>query len=69
MEEKKTTEKTRVMLVGDGPMVVTGNFVLKSGEQTIELTDAQRQSGVTLCRCGRSSSMPYCDGSHVKHHR
>lgn len=65
-QEKEKEEKVRIALLGNGPMVVRGNFVLRDGDRTIELSDAQRQAGITLCRCGQSQSMPYCDGSHTK---
>ncbi|MFC7395287.1 CDGSH iron-sulfur domain-containing protein [Scopulibacillus cellulosilyticus] len=44
----------------NGPLVVTGSF---------ELTDAEgnafeTKKAVSLCRCGRSSNKPFCDGTH-----
>lgn len=45
----------------DGPLLVRGDFVVQ--------TPAGRpiRSGrgtVALCRCGRSSTKPFCDGTH-----
>ncbi|MGV9669600.1 CDGSH iron-sulfur domain-containing protein [Gordonia sp. NPDC003504] len=45
-----------------GPLVVRGD---------VELVDVdgapipRRRATIALCRCGRSSIQPYCDGSHA----
>lgn len=46
----------------DGPLWVRGGIpiVSETGE-TYEL-----RNRVTLCRCGRSSNKPFCDGSHLE---
>lgn len=46
----------------DGPLLVRGDFVLRSPDG--EEIDAGRRT-VALCRCGRSASKPFCDGSHT----
>ncbi|PZG06556.1 hypothetical protein C1J01_42320 [Nonomuraea aridisoli] len=45
----------------DGPLLVRGPFelVTQDGER-IE----RGRSTVALCRCGGSSTKPFCDGSH-----
>ena len=49
---------TTVYVQPDGPYIVTGDFVL-------DARGAPRDnSSVVLCRCGRSSNKPYCDGTH-----
>jgi len=53
----------------NGPLLVRGDFQLLD-EDGLEL-DPQRAT-IALCRCGRSTSKPFCDGSHVptrKRHR
>ncbi|HZU40402.1 MAG TPA: CDGSH iron-sulfur domain-containing protein [Solirubrobacteraceae bacterium] len=45
----------------DGPLLVRGPFRLLDGSGTpIENT----RSTVALCRCGKSRSKPFCDGTH-----
>ncbi len=46
----------------DGPLLVRGNFELRSPDGT--LIDPGRET-VALCRCGRSAIKPFCDGSHT----
>ncbi len=44
-----------------GPLMVTGAFaILDASGQTVGT-----MAGAALCRCGRSGSKPFCDGSHL----
>nr|WP_245670109.1 CDGSH iron-sulfur domain-containing protein [Micromonospora mirobrigensis] len=45
----------------DGPLVVRGDFALTTpdGRQI----DARRRT-VALCRCGKSTMIPFCDATH-----
>ncbi|GGO15896.1 hypothetical protein GCM10010116_31970 [Microbispora rosea subsp. aerata] len=45
----------------DGPLLVRGPFTLMT--QDGRCIDPGRDT-VALCRCGRSSTKPFCDGSH-----
>jgi CDGSH iron-sulfur domain-containing protein 3 len=61
MEEKKGIKsKTIIEVIDSGPLKVTGNFILKDLKRNKE-TEAEE---VCLCRCGKSSGKPFCDGSH-----
>ncbi|NNH22396.1 CDGSH iron-sulfur domain-containing protein [Pseudokineococcus marinus] len=45
----------------DGPLLVRGDVdIVGTDGEPVE----RRRSTVALCRCGRSSIAPYCDGSH-----
>lgn len=45
----------------DGPYLVRGPFVLVDQEgNEIEV----RRRVIALCRCGRSQTRPFCDGTH-----
>ena len=44
----------------DGPNVVTGDLVIVTPARRREMQTA------VLCRCGRSSDKPFCDGTHTK---
>ena len=44
-----------------GPIWVRGEIPIKSAEEK----EYERRNRVTLCRCGRSSNKPLCDGSHL----
>ncbi len=45
-----------------GPLKIEADFVVKtkSGEEIV------RQGPVFFCRCGSSSTKPFCDGAHRK---
>ena len=46
----------------DGPVWVRGGIPIESADgRTYEI-----RNRVTLCRCGKSSNKPFCDGRHLK---
>ena len=51
----------RVRALKDGPLAVDGGVELEGGAWA---TGASRER-YTLCRCGASRIMPFCDGSHT----
>lgn len=44
----------------DGPLVVHGTLTVRAADGS----EATREHRTAFCRCGQSSSKPYCDGSH-----
>lgn len=58
-QEKKSP---LITIIKDGPLKVTGNFTLLK-ENNFPVDSG---SEVYLCRCGKSSKKPFCDGSHRK---
>jgi len=57
-----TAEPVSVKIMPDGPVVINGSFVLKySGKEKIV-----DESIISLCRCGSSNHLPFCDGTHRK---
>lgn len=50
-----------ISLCQDGPMLVRGDLVLV-GTDGVEIPRVR--STIALCRCGRTASAPFCDGSH-----
>jgi CDGSH-type Zn-finger protein len=55
------SEQARITPYRDGPLLVRGPFVLT--DQDGNRIDVGRRT-VALCRCGRSQSKPFCDGTH-----
>ena len=51
---------TRVVVHPDGPYLVTGEIELRTPDGTV----VRRLDRAALCRCGRSATKPFCDGSH-----
>jgi CDGSH-type Zn-finger protein len=49
---------TTVYVRPDGPYIFTGDFALDARGAPHD------DASVVLCRCGRSSNKPYCDGTH-----
>ncbi|MCK5134414.1 MAG: (4Fe-4S)-binding protein [Bacteroidales bacterium] len=61
-ETAHRVKPTRVQLMKDGPIVVTGNFRIENSKGKI----IENEEPVYLCRCGGSGNMPYCDGTHKR---
>jgi uncharacterized Fe-S cluster protein YjdI len=57
---KKDPSEVRIM--EDGPLILSGEFKIY-GTDGEELRHLKMTS---LCRCGASHSLPYCDGMHRK---
>lgn len=51
-----------VKIMADGPIVLKGNFTLIYDGKKKEVKDSM----ISLCRCGVSDHMPFCDGQHRK---
>jgi CDGSH iron-sulfur domain-containing protein 3 len=63
MEENKEKKSQAVIEVTDfGPLLVSGNFILKDIKRDKEESPAE----IKLCICGKSGNKPYCDESHKK---
>jgi CDGSH-type Zn-finger protein len=55
-------DSTEIMAFDNGPLRVSGTFVLKDGQG--KEFDLSGRPAVSLCRCGHSAKKPFCDGSH-----
>ena len=51
-----------VKIMPDGPLVIKGTFTLNYSTSNKEV----KESIISLCRCGASNHMPFCDGMHRK---
>jgi CDGSH-type Zn-finger protein len=49
----------------NGPYFVEGEFTLTDHEGN-PIPLPQGKKGIALCRCGASSTKPFCDGTHTK---
>ncbi len=61
-EEKKAVPTAEVRILKDGPIMIRGNFTFRDSSGKI----TQGEQELYICRCGGSSSKPWCDGTHVK---
>lgn len=51
-----------IEIIKNGPLIVTGAVELKDAEG--HAYPAQKR--MALCRCGASTTKPFCDGTHSK---
>lgn len=58
----KEEEPASVKVMVDGPIVLKGSFTIDYDGISKEIND----SLVSICRCGVSDHMPFCDGKHRK---
>jgi CDGSH-type Zn-finger protein len=52
---------TEIVACPDGPLLVRGDVRIVNAEGA-EIP--RRRRTVALCRCGKSTLKPYCDGTH-----
>jgi uncharacterized Fe-S cluster protein YjdI len=57
-----SVEPVSVKIMPDGPLVINGTFTVIYGSSRTEV----KESIMSLCRCGSSNHMPFCDGAHRK---
>jgi CDGSH-type Zn-finger protein len=55
-------DPTVIVCSPNGPLRISGNFVIKDGEG--KDFDLSGRNTIGLCRCGFSANKPFCDGSH-----
>lgn len=62
-DEKAVLENpVSVKIMMDGPIVIKGDFSFQYSGNRKEMKDGI----ISICRCGASSHMPFCDGNHRK---
>ena len=54
--------KTKIQILKDGPALISGDFSITD----VNGNKLENADNVAICRCGKSSSMPFCDGTHHK---
>ena len=52
----------KIQALKNGPYLVNGNVEVLDGDGK----PLQAKQPAALCRCGQSSSKPFCDGTHRK---
>ena len=58
-----TDEKpAAIKVMPDGPLIISGSFTLLYNGIKKEVNN----SLISLCRCGSSNHLPFCDGAHRK---
>lgn len=58
--DEENHDRLLIKLMKNGPAILEGSYTMESpdfGEHTSD-------KGVALCRCGGSSTKPFCDGTH-----
>jgi uncharacterized Fe-S cluster protein YjdI len=59
---KKSPKFARLQILKDGPILVTGNFIIRDAKKKKIKIGTET---VALCRCGASKKKPFCDGNHL----
>jgi uncharacterized Fe-S cluster protein YjdI len=63
-EEEKAVQgnPVSVKIMMDGPIVIKGDFTFQYSGNKKEM----KEGIISLCRCGASNHLPFCDGAHRK---
>jgi CDGSH-type Zn-finger protein len=59
------SERVVIKARHNGPYKVTGPITLIDADGN-EYSLAERGEAIALCRCGGSTTKPFCDGTHSK---
>ncbi len=57
--------KTKIIVNSNGSLKVEGDFEIVDKNGTVY--NLQGREMISICRCGLSSTKPFCDGSHKGH--
>ncbi len=55
---------TKITVKDNGPLRIEGDFEIY--DATGERYDLGGREVISLCRCGQSIKLPFCDGAHSK---
>jgi CDGSH iron-sulfur domain-containing protein 3 len=58
-------ERVEIKVRDNGPYKVTGPIILVDADGN-EFDLSEQGKAVVLCRCGGSTTKPFCDGTHSK---
>ncbi len=61
-ENNEDIRPVSVKIMKDGPLVIKGNFIFHYSGNSKNVNDGI----ISICRCGGSNHMPFCDGTHRK---
>jgi hypothetical protein len=61
-EQSDQGNPVSVKIMMDGPIVIKGDFTFQYSGNKKEMKDGI----ISLCRCGASIHLPFCDGTHRK---
>ncbi len=59
MNNSQVSNETTIIPTKDGPYIVKGLKQLSNSNGPVEANEQ-----IALCRCGKSSNKPFCDGTH-----
>jgi uncharacterized Fe-S cluster protein YjdI len=62
IDQANEEQPASVKIMVDGPVVIKGSFTLNYDGNKKEVKDSM----ISICRCGISDHMPFCDGQHRK---
>lgn len=61
--ENRTSDKSvKIDVIKGGPLLVKGEVIIKGPDGE----EIKKPKVAYFCRCGNSSRMPFCDGTHRK---
>ena len=56
---------TKIIVNDNGSLKISGDFEIV--DKTGAIYDLAGREIISLCRCGKSATKPFCDGSHRNH--
>jgi CDGSH-type Zn-finger protein len=61
VSERPVFEHPDVIICPGGPMLLRGDHVIEDADGVLHRTTRPVSA---MCRCGHSSDLPWCDGTH-----